>query len=233
MSLHDERTRKGTTLISSSLLGYFGADNTASSFASFQPTIVKSLGYTDSGDAQVHTIPVYMVALVCAMTAAYLSDRLSHRYSFCMLGVVFSIIGWAVQIVQVEPAGVRYFALFLTLSGTYVLMPVLVVWLSNNMGGSFKRGVATAVQIGGGNTANFVSANVFIPSQSPRYPVAFSVGLGLQVMAGVACTVLMLGMRAENKRRDRRAAEKGSGEGWTAEEKMILGDDHPDFRYTL
>ena len=212
------------------MLAYFGADNTASSFAAFQPTLVQALGYS-APDAQVHTIPVYMVAFVCALLAAYFSDRCAHRYAFCMLGVALSTIGWAIQISQTVSPQVHYFSLFMTLSGTYVLMPVLVVWLSNNMGGSFKRSLATAIQIGGGNTANFVSSNVFLPKEMPVYHTAYSVGLGLQMLAGVSCTLMVLGMWRENRRRDRLSAE--GGEQYTEDEKMNLGDDHPAFRYTL
>ena len=212
------------------MLAYFGADNTASSFAAFQPTLVQALGYKPA-DAQVHTIPVYMVAFVCSLLAGYVSDRLAHRYAFCMLGVALATTGWALQLAQTVSAGVHYFSLFLTLAGTYILMPVLVVWLSNNMGGSYKRSLATGVQIGGGNLANFVSSNVFLSSEAPAYRTAYSVGLGLQLMAGLACTLMVLGLWRENRRRDR--AGPGQGDDFAVEEKRTLGDDHPSFRYTL
>ncbi|KAI4142727.1 MAG: hypothetical protein LQ340_007249, partial [Diploschistes diacapsis] len=138
------------------MLAYFGADNTASSFASFQPTIVQGLGYTAS-QANVYTIPVYMVALVLALGTAYASDRLKTRYPFALLATALSATGWAVQRSQAGGPRLQYFSLFLTLGGTYVLMPVLVVWLSNNVGAGSRlsRGFATAMQIGFGNCANF------------------------------------------------------------------------------
>ena len=213
------------------MLAYFGADNTASSFASFQPTLVQALGYKPA-DAQVHTIPVYMVAFVCSLLAAYASDRLAHRYSFCLLGTLFSTIGWAIQLATQLSPQVHYFSLFLTLAGTYILMPVLVVWASNNMGGSFKRSVATGIQIGGGNLANFCSSNVFLPREAPVYHTAYSVGLGLQLMAMVCCTVLVLIMWRENHWRNQ-AGSAPDGQGYNVDEKRKLGDDHPAFRYTL
>ena len=216
------------------MLAYFGADNTASSFASFQPTIVQGLGYT-SASANVFTIPVYMVALVMALCAAYFSDRLKMRYPFTVLATSLSIIGWSIQRSQAGGPRVQYFSLFLTLGGTYILMPVLVVWLSNNMGGSFKRGFATALQIGFGNTANFVSANVFLPQQAPRFVTAYSVGLGLQAMSLLCCTILAAGMWRENRRRDRLVAggmaDAAVPEG--EEEKRNVGDESLRFRYTL
>ena len=214
------------------MLAYFGADNTASSFASFQPTIVQGLGYTSS-QANVMTIPVYMVALVLALSAAYLSDRLKMRYPFTVLATCLSITGWAIQRIQAGGPRVQYFSLFLTLGGTYILMPVLVVWLSNNMSGSFKRGFATALQIGFGNTANFVSANVFLPAQAPRFVTAYSVGLGLQVMSLLACTILAGGMWMGNRKMEREREARVGGEGGREEEGGKMGDGERGFRYTL
>ena len=216
-------------------LSYFGADNAASSFASFQPTIVQGLGYTNPATANVMTIPVYMVALVMALSAAYASDRLRARYPFTLLATLLSITGWAIQRSQAGGPKVQYFSLFLTLGGTYILMPVLVVWLGNNMDNDdhddddndgerehhqqaaaptaaesgpvprrqatdFKRGFATALMIGCGNSANFVSANVFLPQEAPRYTTAYSVGLGLQAMSLLCCTLLAVGMWVGNRK---------------------------------
>ncbi|KAL9041727.1 MAG: hypothetical protein Q9214_004009, partial [Letrouitia sp. 1 TL-2023] len=74
------------------MLAYFGADHSASAIVSFQPTILRQLGYTAS-QAQIHTIPVFMVALVFSISIAYLSDRVAHRYAFCMFGVTLCMIG--------------------------------------------------------------------------------------------------------------------------------------------
>lgn len=212
------------------MIAYFGADNTAGSFSAFQPTILKTLGFSSS-EAQIHSIPIYMVALVCSLSAAYLSDRFQHRYAFCMFGVTIAVIGWAIELSQAGTPGVRYFGLFLSLSGTYILMPVLVVWLSNNMGGNFKRSFGTAFQIGLGNCAAFVSSNTFTTKASPLFKAGFGTGLGLQIMSGFACTAMVLGLWAENKRRDK--GGRADREGLSEEELRNLGDDHPAFRYTL
>ena len=44
--------------------------------------------------------------------------------------------------------GVKYFACFLVLLGIYPNVPQITSWNSNNVGGSVKRGVAIAMQIG-------------------------------------------------------------------------------------
>ncbi|KAL8819914.1 MAG: hypothetical protein Q9191_007628 [Dirinaria sp. TL-2023a] len=212
------------------MLAYFGADNSASSVVSFQPTILTQLGYKAS-KAQVHTIPVFMVALVLSITVAWFSDRVSHRYTFCMLGIALAMIGWTIELAQAKPVGARYFGMFAITAGVYILMPVLVVWNMNNLGTGYRRVIGSAFQIGGGNCAALVSSNVFISKQAPKYPAGFGVGFALNMMAGICCTALFLGLRAENKRRDR--GQRDYRFDLPAQEQENLGDDHPDFRYTL
>lgn len=99
------------------------------------------------------------------------------------------------------------------------------------MGGHYKRSIATAMQIGIGNAGGIVASNVFIPSQSPRYPVGYGVSLGMLLMCGIMCTVFFFGLKAENCKRDT------GGRDYRFEEERDqlnnMGDDHPDFRYTL
>ena len=212
------------------MLAYFGADHSASAVVSFQPTILTQLGYKASA-AQVHTIPVFMVAFALSITVAWISDRLQHRYGFCMLGITICMVGWAIELAQANPVGARYFGMFAITAGVYILMPVLVVWNLNNLGTGYRRVIGAAFQIGGGNCAALVSSNVFISSHAPKYPEGFGVGFTLNVMAGVCCTALFFGLRAENRRRDQ--GLRASRLVLPQDELDNLGDDHPDFRYTL
>jgi hypothetical protein len=56
----------------------------------------------------------------------------------------------------------------LTRVGTYPLIPLIGAWNSNNIGGSLKRGVGIAIQVGFGNFAGVVSAFAFLPHDAPR-----------------------------------------------------------------
>lgn len=105
----------------------------------------------------------------------------------------------------------------------------MVGWTIDNVSGSLKQGVATAVVIGLGNLANLVSSNVFITDQAPTYRTGFGTGLASSCLAGVAATVLLVGMWIENGRRDR--GKRDYRLEW--ENVGNLGDDHPNFRYTL
>ena len=97
------------------------------------------------------------------------------------------------------------------------------------MGGHYKRSIATAMQIGLGNAGGIVASNVFITNQSPRYPVGYGVSLAMLLMCGVMCTVFYFGLKAENRKRN------GGGRDYRFTENDLdnMGDDHPEFRFTL
>lgn len=212
------------------MLAYLGAEESASSLVNFQPTILKDLGWT-SRSAQEHTIPVYAVAFVLTLSCAWLSDHLRHRYVFTMIGSVLTIIGWSVELSHVQSAGVRYMGIFFVASGAFIMMSTIVVWLCVNLGKGVKRSVGMGLLPAFGNCGAFVSGNVFITSESPKYPTGFGVGLAFAVVAGLACTVYFFALQAENRRRDGQPAKEETSE--TAPEADDLGDAHPDFRFQL
>lgn len=67
-----------------------GVTENANSLGNFQPTILKGLGYTAT-QAQVHTVPVYIVSAVFSVGFAKLSEYFQKRYCFYILGCVSSL----------------------------------------------------------------------------------------------------------------------------------------------
>ncbi|RAH41082.1 vitamin H transporter [Aspergillus brunneoviolaceus CBS 621.78] len=209
------------------VLAYLAAEESASSMVYFQPTILKDLGWT-SRSAQEHSIPVYAVAFVLTLSSAWLSDYLRHRYLFTLFGSALVIIGWSIELAQVPSAGVRYMGMFFVASGAFIMMSITVVWLCINLGKGVKRSVGMGLLPAFGNCGAFVSGNVFITSEAPKYPTGFGVGLAFAVVAGLACTVYFFALRAENRRR-----ESQPEQDWQSESMQDLGDAHPDFRFQL
>ena len=208
---------------------YFGIVNTGYSVTFFAPTILKELGWT-SLRAQVLTIPVYSVGFVVTVIVAVCTDRIRHRYGFAMFGILLATIGYAMLLAQKSlPVSLRYLALFFVSVGANVTMPVVLVWLNNNMGGHYKRNIAAAMQVGFGNCGGIVASNIFITTEAPTYPVGFGVSLALIWVCGLACTTFLFGLRRENKKRDR--GERDDRYHLPQEELENLGDDHPAFRF--
>lgn len=159
--------------------------------------------------------------------SAYLSDRLRHRYWFCIFGLVVASVGYIILLAQRGlPAGVKYFALFLIVPGGFITQPITLVWLSNLVSGHYKRSISTAIQIGFGNAGGIVTSNIFLASEAPTYKTGYSVCLSMLWVCGAACTGLFFLVKRENRMRDMGKRD------WRLKEVDAdnLGDDHPSFR---
>ena len=215
---------------------YMGVAASGYSTAFFIPTILNEFGYSPS-EAQLHTIPIYAVCTVVTLLTAWLSDRVRHRYTFTMIGILVSTAGYIALLCQgpskgpgAMPVGVRYFAVFLVTTGTYITQPIVIVWLSNNMAGRYKRSIGSAMQIGIGNVGGIIGSNIYLQSEAPGYHTGYSTGLGMMWLCGLMCTLFYVGLMAENRKRD-----LGERDGRLRLPKEVvenLGDDHPDFRFT-
>jgi hypothetical protein len=105
-----------------------------------------------------------------------------------------------------------------------------VVWLNNNLGGHYKRGVGAAIQLSIGNCSGIVASNIFLPAQAPRYLLGYGLGLGFVWLCVLAACVFNFWIRRENKIRD--AGGRDDRLDLPEEERNNLGDDHPSFRFT-
>lgn len=210
---------------------YMGCVVTGYSVSFFTPTILHQLGWT-AVHAQVMSIPIYAAAGCIGLVIALLTDRFQHRYGFAMLGVLVATSGYIILLRQHSVSvGVRYAALFLCATGAYIVQPITIVWLNNNMGGHYKRGIAAGMQIGFGNIGGIVASNVYLSSQAPDFPLGYSISLAMMWLCGIACTVFFVGIWRENRHRDR----GGRDYRYEYAQEIVdnLGDDHPRFRYGL
>ncbi|KAJ9615098.1 hypothetical protein H2200_001172 [Cladophialophora chaetospira] len=163
------------------LFMFMGTATTGYSVSFFAPTILKQLGWT-SIKAQVMLIPMWIVAFIFNVTSSILSDFLRHRFAFAFGGVLLSTIGYGLLLNQHHlSAGVRYAALYFLAAGNFTTQPTVMTWLINNVGGQYKRGIASAFQIGLGNVSGLIASNIYLPQQAPEYRVGYGVGLGMIV----------------------------------------------------
>ncbi|KAF4472259.1 transporter [Fusarium albosuccineum] len=211
-------------------LMYLGIVTTTYSTSFFTPTILRQLGWT-ALRAQVMSIPIYIAAAVVTLTGAVFSDRLRHRFGFILLGCALTTLGYGVLLAGAHvPAGACYMALYFVTCGCWLAQPITVVWLNNNLGGHYKRGIGAAIQLSIGNCSGFVASNIFISSQQPRYPLGFGVGLGFVWLCVFAACAFDMWIQRENKLRD--AGKRDHRLDLFQGELDNLGDDHPSFRFT-
>ncbi|CAI6095906.1 unnamed protein product [Clonostachys chloroleuca] len=168
---------------------------------------------------------------VITLTVAIFSDRLKHRFGFILLGCLITTTGYGILLATpYVPVEARYFALYLITCGCWLTQPVTVVWLNNNLGGHYKRGVGAAIQLSIGNCSGIVASNIFLPAQAPRYLLGYGLGLGFVWLCVLAACTFNIWIRRENKIRD--AGGRDDRLDLPEEERNNLGDDHPSFRFT-
>lgn len=91
------------------------------------------MGYT-AAMSQIRSIPIFIVAAVVALGVAFATDYLRHRYSFIMLGVLVSAIGYSILLAMNNVSvGVRYAACFFITVGGFISQPVTLAWLANQV----------------------------------------------------------------------------------------------------
>ncbi|KAL0260729.1 hypothetical protein SLS55_004419 [Diplodia seriata] len=212
------------------VLSYLGAEENAASVVAFQPSILRGLGYTAT-QAQIHSIPIYAASFVFSLTCAYISERIQQRYVFGMLGSVICAAGLAVELAQPRAPNIRYMGMFFVTAGPYLTMPITVVWCAINLGKGYKRTVGFACVIALGNCGAFVASNVFITREAPVYRSGFSTNLGFVALSLVSQTALYVGLRLENRRRERE--RRALPEVLDEKAYEDAGETHPDFRYQL
>lgn len=216
-------------------LMYMGITVSGYATSFFVPTIVNSLGYSGVS-SQVHSIPVWIVAVVVTLATSVVTDRLRHRYGFIMFGVLFASIGYIILLCQGPlhggiPVHVRYMAVFFVTTGCYIVQPISIVWLANNLSGHYKRAVGLPVQIGFGNLGGIIASNLFVKTNAPRYFSGYGTALAMLLFCGAMATTLAIGLTLENRKRD--AGKRDYRLQYDQQKLENLGDDDPRFRFTL
>ena len=90
------------------------------------------------------SVPPYAVAAVVTIGVGFLSDRLQRRGLLVALFSAMSAIGYLMLLVTPNTK-VQYAGLFIASSDCYPLIPLIMSWQANCIGGSLKKSVSTAL----------------------------------------------------------------------------------------
>lgn len=116
--------------------------------ALFLPTIVATLGYTNTS-AQLMSAPPYVVACGFCILGGWAADRVQSRGIFMVGFQCVALVGIILQIAAKQDRA-KYAGTYLLTIGLYPCVPMGTAWNSNNIGGSAKRAVGIAMQIAAG-----------------------------------------------------------------------------------
>ncbi|KAF8861147.1 MFS general substrate transporter [Acephala macrosclerotiorum] len=201
------------------------------SISLFLPTILNELGYS-TNKTQLMTVPVYLVAATCTVVLNFLADRANQRGVFLLGSELVAIIGFLMLIIS-ENAAVKYAATFFAAAGIYSLVPLLGAWNSNNIGGSTKRAVGIAMQVGCGNLGGTIASFIYLPNDAPRFYTGHSILLSLTLASFVITLAMTIYLRRENTRRARLLELGSITPEMLRNQEEELGDKAVTFKYTI
>lgn len=199
------------------------------------PQIIKNMGYTSS-NAQLLTVPPYVIGAISAFVSGILSDRFRWRMPFIVTAQTLVLISFAVLFAKADAISdnipVCYFAIILANIGFYPIDPGGNTWTLNNLAGPTKRAQGIAYMICLGNIGGIIGSYIYIEDEKPTYPTGFGSSLGFAGLGVLACILLELLYWKINH--SRAALDEGQiRQDYSDEELEKMGDRSPLFRYTL
>ncbi|KAJ5872037.1 uncharacterized protein N7529_004390 [Penicillium soppii] len=203
---------------------YFAILSGLYSFGLFLPTIIKSLGFAkDANEVQLWSVIPYAVAAVVTVMVAIISDRLRLRGVVMLFTLPIAIIGYAV-IANINSPRVQYGMTFLMATGQYASVPCILVWLSNNSAGHYKRATTSAMQLAIANAGGFVATFNYPTRDGPLFHRGHTIILGLLVFAWfmILLNVLYCAKINRDKKNGKYDQYAGSNDDRNPEFMMVL-----------
>ncbi|TQS37032.1 hypothetical protein Golomagni_02506 [Golovinomyces magnicellulatus] len=205
------------------------------SISLFLPTIITQFGYS-TNKSQLLSVPPYLAACFCTILGNYAADKSRQRGVFLLGFEIIAVIGFLLIAISDLPH-VQYVGFFFAASGIYPLVPLVTTWNSNNIGGSLKRGVGIAMQVGFGNFGGVIAGFVYLSKDEPRFVPGHLILIALVSMSFIITSYMTLYFRHENVRRDAQLATRNiSLEDCSNDMKLEerdKGDNAVFFRYTV
>jgi MFS transporter, ACS family, DAL5 transporter family protein len=193
-----------------------------------RPSLIKSMGYS-STNAQLLTVPPYVLAACICIAASFASDRLKTRGLVILCLTPLTMLGFLL-LALVPSTAVRYFALFLTTLAAFTCSPLLLAWVVSNSAGFSMRAIVAAYAVGEGNVGSIIATWTYRPNSAPRYVTGHLINFGgaciLLIVSGVTTVYLKRG----NRKRATVGRDYRLSDG--KEPEWALGHSHPTYRYT-
>lgn len=202
--------------------------------AYFTPSLVRALGYGPT-TTQLLTVPPFALAFIVSVIVASISDRTRQRGFSAISTWSLALVG-LIMFYKTRTTGARYTALFFMITGVYSTAPSLVAWVPNNTAAHTRRATAIAMAFMSTNIGGIVCTWIFPTSDAPYYTFGSKFLLSLVAIAMALGMVSIVLYRRLNSEKDdpefrQRILQPILGLGY-GEQLQILGDSHPDFRYT-
>ncbi|KAF8817610.1 MFS general substrate transporter [Phlegmacium glaucopus] len=209
--------------------------------ALFLPSIVRQLGFSPN-KTQLLTVGPFATGFVVTIISAFWSDRYTTRAIPGVLISLLAVAGYALYL-SAEHRYVSYGALYLMVPGVYASTPVLAAWMANNSEPHYRRATSVALGFMAANSGGILSTWIYPSNQGPKFTKTTIMNLVFSILLIVCCLLNMAYLSWRNKIKKRpevraKLLEKYSvgdkeGDDGSLNAWMDLGDQYPDFVYTL
>ncbi|KAI1097691.1 major facilitator superfamily domain-containing protein [Jackrogersella minutella] len=207
---------------------YLAVCTTAYSISVFQPTILLTFGWSDLKSNLLSAPPRVASGIISVLVSIW-SDQIQRRGVFCLGGFSLSILG--LFLVAFLKGSLRYMGIYFAAIGIYIAQPLCIAWCANQVTSSNKRGTITAFAGTIGQFGGIISALVFPSKDGPQYLPGIMTCIAFQIVGVIAAINLWAFCSYENRQRE--AGKRDHLRELPQEQQDQLGENHPDFRYTL
>jgi MFS-type transporter involved in bile tolerance (Atg22 family) len=104
-----------------------------------------------------------------SLTTSWWADKTHHRTPFILVHSTIAILGFALIIPTSLPTGVRLLGTFLATAGAIPNQPTVFAFAQNNITGTSKRAVLSAVQVAFGAIGGIAASTVYRQQDAPKY----------------------------------------------------------------
>jgi len=205
--------------------------------ALFLPSIVRELGFSRN-KTQLLSVGPFATGFVVILISSYLSDRYQSRGIAIVLISILAIAGYSIYLAA-DDKFVTYGALYLMVPGIYAVVPIANAWMANNSEPYYRRATSIALTFIAANSGGILSTWSFPSREGPKYRKTTIMNLIFSIctLLGALLNVAYLSWKNKSKnrigRREELLEKYNEDEDGDLRAWMELGDEHPDFRYTL
>lgn len=108
--------------------------------------------------ARLWSVPPYVMASFCILILGYSASRKNEHGYHLTASLGISTIGFILMAILVNANPIAMYAsLIITCCGTFSAFPILLSWLTNNIGGHTKRALAIGFMTGFGKLGGILA----------------------------------------------------------------------------
>ncbi|KAJ1718441.1 hypothetical protein LPJ61_006627, partial [Coemansia biformis] len=170
--------------------------------AIFGPSLIQAMGYSSTRAQILSAVPS-----ACGFASQILSmalPRICSRFSVWIMAFSALACAFYAVLATVEGPHVRFAFLALSNFALAPNMPLVSLWMANNVLGVTKKGVAAACTVMLGGVAGLIGSHIYRQQDAPQYRFGHVFNCVCNAVIFLLALVLNLYFRHENKRRDRK-----------------------------